>query len=190
MKKKLILFFLLLIAVTSFANAKPRDGFENYLYALNMASKLFSRLTENADVILRRPERNSFKEMAVSFNKKAKVLVINQNNLIAIITTGGFKDKRYPNALRIVQTNIGDLKKILTNHRLLIENLRIQNFAISEVYDNLNFTQYQNDEMIRQAQKYLRNKASKRKVVDNLTQSVVLLNECYVKVAALYSKIK
>ncbi|MES2809553.1 MAG: hypothetical protein V4619_13060, partial [Bacteroidota bacterium] len=109
---------------------------------------------------------------------------------INIITKGGFKDKRYPNALRVVQTNIGDLKKILTDNRQLVDNLQIPNFEPDEVYDNLNISQYQNDEMIRLGEKNKRNKAFKRKVIDNLTQSVVLLNECYSKVAGLYNKIK
>ncbi|MFD2145913.1 hypothetical protein [Mucilaginibacter antarcticus] len=190
MKKTLLLLLLLLISVINFADAKPRDGFGNYLYALNMMSKLFSRLTENSDLITRRPERTSFQNLAIGFNKKVKVLIINQNNLIAIVSKSGFKDKRYPNALRVVQTNVGDLKKILTNNRQLVDNLQLPNFTATDVYDNLNISQYQNDEMIRLAQKNARNKAFKRKVVDNLTQSVVLLNECYSKVAGLYSNIK
>jgi hypothetical protein len=190
MKKTLVLFFLLLISVTYFADARPRDGFGNYLYALNMMSKLFSKLTEHTDQILRRPERNGFKQMAVNFNRKVKVLIVNQNSLIAIISGGGLKDKRYPNAVRVVQANIGALKKILTDNRPLVDKLQLPNFTSAEVYDNFDISQYQNDEMIRLGEKNKRNKAFKRKVIDNLTQSVVLLNECFSKVAGLYSKIK
>jgi hypothetical protein len=190
MKKILLLLALLFIADTNFAHDRPRDSYQNYLYSLNLVSKLFSRLTENADLIVRKPVRLSFATFAVNFNKKVRVLIINQNNLINLITKSGFKDHHFPNSLRVMQTNVGDLKKLLLDNRPLVDNLHIPNFNNADIYDKLNFRIYENDELLMQAPKNRGNKAFKRKVVDNLSQSVVILNECHSKVAALYSKIK
>ncbi|MCC8426686.1 hypothetical protein [Mucilaginibacter sp. UR6-11] len=190
MKKILILLTLLLVTGNNFAAEKHKDAYQNYLYSLNLVSKLFSRLTESADIIAHKPERISFKNLAVNFNKKVGVLIINQNNLITLINRGGFKDHHFPNSLRIMQQNVSDLKKILIDNRPLIDNLRIANLNTAEIYDNFNFRIYENDELLRAAPKNKRSKAFKHKVVDNLTQAVVILNECHSKVAALYSKIK
>ncbi|MDB5158041.1 MAG: hypothetical protein JWR50_2748 [Mucilaginibacter sp.] len=190
MKKTLLLLIFLLIAQTNFAREKRRDEYQSYLYSLNMVSKLFSKLTDNADLITHRPDRVSFKNLAVSFNKKVGILIINQNNLINLINRGGFKDHHFPNSFRIMQTNVTDLKKILLDNRPLVDNLKITGFKAAEIYDNLNFRIYENDELLRQIPQNRRSKAFKHKVVDNLTQAVVLLNECRGKVAALYSKIK
>lgn len=190
MKKILLLLTLLFIAETNFALPKNKDGYEKYLYSLNMMSKLFSRLTDNADLIAHKPDRTSFKNLAVNFNKKVGVLIINQNNLIVLINKGGFGDHHFPNQLRIMQTNVVDLRKILVSNRPLIDNLKIPNFNIAEIYDNIDTHMYENDELIRQIPKNRRSKAFKHKVVDNLTQAVVILNECRGKVAALYSKVK
>ncbi len=190
MKKVLLLIAFLFIADANFARDKPRDAYQNYLYSLNLVSKLFSRLTENGDLISRRPVRVSFATFAVNFNKKVRILIINQNNLINLINKGGFKDRHFPNSLRIMQTNVADLKKILINNRQIVANLNIPNFNSADIYDKLNFGIYENDELLRQIPKNRGSKAFKRKVVDNLTQAVVILNECYGKVAALYSKVK
>jgi hypothetical protein len=190
MKKILILVAFLFIADTSFARDKPRDGYQNYLYSLNLVSKLFSRLTENADLIVRKPARLSMATFAVNFNKKVRILIINQNNLINLISKGGFKDHHFPNSLRVMQSNVVDLNKILLDNRPLVDNLRIPNFNSAEIYDKLNLRIYENDELLRQIPKNRGSKAFKRKVIDNLSQSVVILNECYGKVAALYSKVK
>ncbi|MES2377959.1 MAG: hypothetical protein V4553_15335 [Bacteroidota bacterium] len=189
MKKILLLTAFLFIANTNFALDKPRDGYQNYLYSLNLVSKLFSRLSENADLIAHKPGRLSFANFAVNFNKKVRVLIINQNNLINLINKSGFKDHHFPNSLRVMQTNVVDLKKILLDSRPLIDNLSIPDFNSAGIYDKLNLRMYENDELLRQILKN-RGKAFKRKVVDNLSQSVVILNECHGKVAALYSKIK
>ncbi|MGF7082927.1 hypothetical protein [Mucilaginibacter sp. UYCu711] len=190
MKKVLLFIAFLFIADTNFARDKPRDAYQNYLYSLNLVSKLFSTLTENAQRITHSPDRIKFANFAVMFNKKAKVLIINQNNLINLINKGGFKDHHFPNSLRVMQTNVADLEKILLANRPLVDHLSIPNFNSAEVYDKLNFRIYENDELISQAPKNKGNKAFKRKVLDNLSQSVVILNECHGKVAALYSKIK
>jgi hypothetical protein len=190
MKKILLLVALLFISETNFAVSKDRDAYQSYLYSLNLVSKLFSRLTESADIIAHKPERISFKNLAVSFNKKVGVLLVNQNNLINLINKGGFNDHHFPNSFRIMQQNVVDMKKILVDNRQLIDNLHLPNLNPAEIYDNLNFRIYENDELLRQVAKNKRNKAFKRKVVDNLTQAVVILNECRGKVAALYSKIK
>ena len=89
-----------------------------------------------------------------------------------------------------MQTNVIDLRKILINNRPLIDNLKIPNFNSAEIYNNIDTRMYENDELIRQIPKNRRSKAFKHKVVDNLTQAVVILNECRGKVAALYSKVK
>jgi hypothetical protein len=190
MKKILLLILIVFIAEPNFASPKPKDGYQKYLYSLNLISKLFSKLTENTDAIIRTPGRSGLATLAVNFNKKARVLIINQNSLISIITNGGFKDHRFTNSVRVMQTNVTDLKKILIDNRQLIDNLRLPDFNSAEIYDNLDLATYQNDELIRQATKNSHNKAFKRKVVDNLTQAVVILNECHYKVAALYGKIK
>lgn len=190
MKKVLLLIAFLFIADANFAHDKPRDAYQNYLYSLNLVSKLFSRLTENAEIIAHKPYRQSFATFAVNFNKKVRVLIINQNNLISLINKDGFKDRRFPNSLRIMQTNVGDLKKILTDNRPIVDNLDIPHFNSADIYDKLNFRIYENDELLRQIPKNRGSKAFKHKVVDNLTQAVVILNECYGKVAALYSKVK
>ncbi|MGZ3901894.1 MAG: hypothetical protein ACXVDC_16325 [Bacteroidia bacterium] len=190
MKKILLLISFLFIADTNFARDKPRDAYQNYLYSLNLVSKLFSRLTENAEIIVHKPDRLSFATFAVNFNKKVRVLIINQNNLINLINKSGFKDHHFPNSLRIMQTNVADLKKILVDNRPIVDHLSIPNFNSAEIYDKLNLHMYENDELLRQIPKNRGSKAFKRKVVDNLTQAVVILNECYGKVAALYSKVK
>jgi hypothetical protein len=190
MKKTLLLLLILLITQTNFAKPKPKDEYQKYLYSLNMMSKLFSKLTENTDAILRTPGRSGLAALAVNFNKKARVLIVNQNSLISIITNGGFKDHRFNNAVRVLQTNVTGLNKILADNRTLVDNLHLPDFNSAEIYDNINAGTYQNDELIRQAKKQGRNKAFKRKVIDNLTQAVVILNECHYKVAALYGEVK
>jgi hypothetical protein len=190
MKKILLLLTFLFIADTNFATDKHRDGYQNYLYSLNLVSKLFSRLTEHSDLINSRPGKQSFANFAVTFNKKVGILIINQNNLINLINKGGFKDHHFPNSLRIMQTNVVDMNKILLDNRPLIDNLRIPNFNSAEIYANLDLRFYENDELLRQIQKNRGSKEFKHKVVDNLMQAVVILNECRGKVAALYSKVK
>jgi hypothetical protein len=91
MKKILLLLTLLLITATNFAAPKNRDGYQNYLYSLNLVSKLFSRLTESADIIAHKPDRISFKNLAVNFNKKVGILIVNQNNLINLINKAGLR---------------------------------------------------------------------------------------------------
>jgi hypothetical protein len=88
-----------------------------------------------------------------------------------------------------MQQNVVDMKKILIDNRPLVDNLRISDLNTAEIYDNFNFKVYENDELLRQTAKN-HSKAFKHKVVDNLTQAVVILNECHSKVAALYSKVK
>lgn len=190
MKKILLALIFLFIAETNFARPTHRDEYQSYLYSLNLVSKLFSKLTDNADQIIHRPDRESFKTMAVSFNKKVGILIVNQNNLISLINRGGFKDHHFPNTYRIMQADITGLKKILLDNRPLVNNLRIPAFNAEDIYSNLNFRIYENDELLRQVAQNRRSKAFKRKVIDNLTQAVVLLNECRGKVAALYAKTK
>lgn len=190
MKKTLLLLTFLLIAPTIFARVPNRDAYARYLYSLNMMSKLFSKLYDNADMIARKPDRISMKTFAVNFNKKVGVLIINQNNLINLITHSGFKDHHLPNTYRIVQQNIADMKNIMLSNRPQIDNLRLPGFSSAEIYDVLDFRAYQNDELLRQVAQNKRRKAFRHKVIDNLTQGVILLNECRSKVAALYSKIK
>ncbi|TSJ40616.1 hypothetical protein FO440_12765 [Mucilaginibacter corticis] len=190
MKKILLAFIFLFIVETNFALPKRRDEYQSYLYSLNMVSKLFSKLTDNADLIVHRSDRESFKTMAVSFNKKVGILIVNQNNLISLINRDGFKDHHFPNTYRIMQDDVSGLKKILLDNRPLVNNLRIPAFNAEDIYSNLNFRIYENDELLRQVAQNRRRKAFRHKVIDNLTQAVVLLNECRGKVAALYSKIK
>jgi len=190
MKKILLLFIFLLITQSNFARAANRDAFARYLYSLNMMSKLFSKLYDNADMIAHRPDRISIKTFAVDFNKKIGVLIVNQNNLINLITHGAFKDHHFPNTYRIMQQNVVDMKNILFNNRPFINNLRLPNFNSGEIYDVLDFRIYENDELLRQVAQNKHHKAFRHKVIDNLTQGVILLNECRSKVAALYSKIK
>ncbi|GAA4088065.1 hypothetical protein [Mucilaginibacter panaciglaebae] len=190
MKKTLLLLTFLLIAQTNFARVSNRDAYARYLYSLNMMSKLFSKLYDNADIIARRPDRIGMKTFAVNFNKKVGVLIINQNNLINLINHGGFKDHHFPNTYRIMQQNLVDMKNILLNNRPQIDNLRLPDFNSAEIYNVLDFRIYENDELLRQAAQNIRHKAFRHKVIDNLTQGVILLNECRSKVAALYSKIK
>jgi hypothetical protein len=189
MKNLILSVVFLLITEATFAREKHRDDYANYLYSLNLISKLFSRITENAALISHSPNRANFKDLAVTFNKKVVTLIVNKNNLISILSKKGFKDHRFPNSLRIIQQNVADLKKILMNDRPIIDQLKIPNFNTSEVYDHLNFRSYENDEMLRQV-KNDHSKAFKRKIIDNLTQAVVILNECKGKVAALYAEAK
>ncbi|MDB4925432.1 hypothetical protein [Mucilaginibacter sp.] len=190
MKKILLLIALLFITETNYAQKKHRDEYQSYLYSLNLISKLFSRVLDNVEIIAHRPDRVSFKNLAVDFNKKVNVLLINQNGLINLINKGGFNDHHFNNSLRIMEKNITDLKKILINNRGLIDNLKIKDFNTAEVYDHLDMRLYENDELLREIHKNRSSKAFKHKVVDNLTQAVVVLNECHSKVAALYSKVK
>ena len=190
MKKILLLLTFLLITQINFARPANRDAYARYLYSLNMMSKLFSKLYDNADMIAHRADRISIKTFAVNFNKKVGVLIINQNNLINLITHAGFSDKRFPNAYRIMQQNVVDMKNIVLNNRPFIDNLRLPNFNSDEIYDVLDFRIYENDELLRQLAQNKRHKAFKHKLIDNLTQGVILVNECRSKVAALYSKIK
>ncbi|MES2427220.1 MAG: hypothetical protein V4560_09610 [Bacteroidota bacterium] len=189
MKNILLFVAFLLITETTFARDKPRDGLGKYLYSLNLVSKLFSKITENAGLITHSPNRSKFKDMAVAFNKKVVILIVNKNNLIGILSKKGFNDHRFPNSVRIIQQNVTDLKKILMDNRPIIDVLRIPNFATVEIYDKLNFRSYENDELLRQIKK-THSKAFKRKIIDNLTQSIVILNECKGKVAALYAEAK
>ncbi len=174
---------------TNYAEKKRPDEFVQYITALSGMSNLFSRLLDDIDTIVRRPDRVSFKELAVNFNRKLKVLMINQNHLISIINKGGFSDKAFPNSLRIMEKNVADLKKILTDNRGLIDQLKISNFNSSDIYDHLDTRLYENDVLLTKI-KTRHNKVFKQKVADNLMQAVVILNECYGKVSALYSKLK
>jgi hypothetical protein len=189
MKNILLFVAFLLITETTFARDKPRDGLGKYLYSLNLVSKLFSKITENGALISHSSNKAKFKEMAVAFNKKVVILIVNKNNLIGILSKKGFNDHRFPNSVRIIQQNVTDLKKILIDNRPIIDNLKIPNFSTTEVYDNLNFHSYENDELLRQVKKD-HSKAFKRKIIDNLTQAIVILNECKGKVAALYNEAK
>ena len=189
MKNLALLVAFLLIAETTFAREKPRDGYQNYLYSLNLLSKLFSKITENGALISHSPNKTKFKDMAVAFNKKVVIMIVNKNSLISILSKKGFGDHRFPNSVRIIQQNITDLKNILMDNRPIIDALKIPNFTTAEIYDKLNFRSYENDELIRQAKKN-HSKAFKRKIIDNLTQSIVILNECKGKVAALYADAK
>lgn len=186
MKKLLLLFTFLIIAQTNFASTP----YTRYLHSWNLISKLCSQLTDNADMIAHRPDRIAMKTFAVNFNKKVGILIVNQNNLIGLITHSGFKDHRFPNTYRIMQQNVVDLKNILLSNRQQIDNLKMPNFNSTEIYNALDFKAYENDELLRQAAKNKRSKAFKHNVIDNLTQGVILLNECRSKVAAFYSKIK
>jgi hypothetical protein len=190
MKKILLLLTFILIAQTNFARVTASTPYSRYLHSWNLISKLCSELTDNAEMIARRPDRVAVKGFAVNFNKKVGVLIVNQNNLINLITHQGFKDHHFPNTYRIMQQNLTDLEKILLNNRPFIDNLKLPNFNSAEVYNAIDFKAYENDELLRQAEHNKRNKAFKRQVIDNLTQGVILLNECRSKVAALYSKIK
>lgn len=181
---------LLFVATTGFAQRSHNSEYENYLHALNSMSSLFSTLINNVETIARKPDRVSFKNLAVDFNRKVNVLLINQNNLIALINKGGFNDRRFNNSLRIVEKNVAGLKKILTDNRSLVDPLNLPNFKSADVYDHLDTRLYENDELLRQIKKNRGSKAFKHKVVDNLTQAVIILNECHSKVAALYSKLK
>lgn len=186
MKKVLLLLTFLFIAQTNFASTP----YTRYLHSWNLISKLCSALTDNADMIAHRPDRMAMKAFAVTFNKKVGILIVNQNNLINLITHGGFTDHHFPNTYRIMQQNIAELKGILINNRAQIDNLKLPNFNSAEIYNAIDFKAYENDELLRQAAKNKRSKSFKHNVIDNLTQGVILLNECRSKVAAFYSKIK
>ncbi|MFD2871137.1 hypothetical protein ACFS5N_01580 [Mucilaginibacter ximonensis] len=186
MKKILLLLTFVLITQTNFASTP----YSRYLHSWNLVSKLCSELTDNADAIAHRPDRIAIKAFAVNFNRKVGILIVNQNNLINLITHGGFKDHHFPNTYRIMQQNLADIKKILLDNRPFFDNLKINSINTVEVYSPLDFKAYENDELLRQATQNRRNKAFKHNVIDNLTQGVILLNECRSKVAALYSKIK
>jgi nitrous oxide reductase len=185
MKNIFLFVAFLLITQTTFA----RDSYQNYLYSLNLVSKLFSKITENPGLIAHSPDRAKFRDMAVIFNKKVVTLIVNKNSLINILSKKGFSDHRFPNSVRIIQQNVTDLNKILMDNRPIIDALRIPNFTTAEIYDKLNFRSYENDELLRQIKK-THSKAFKRKIIDNLTQSIVILNECKGKVAALYAEAK
>jgi len=189
MKKVLLAIALLFFTETNYADKKRPDEFTHYLTALNTMSGLFSRLLDDMDTIIRRPDRVSFKDLAVNFNRKLTVLMINENHFITIINRGGFSDKAFPNSLRIMEKNVADLKKILTDNRGLFDQLKMSNFNSSDVYDHLDTRLYENDLLLSEI-KTRHNKAFKQKVVDNLMQAVVILNECHSKVSALYSKLK
>jgi hypothetical protein len=191
MKKIFLLIALLFVAEANFARHKSADKYTNYLMALNSMSGLFSRLIDNVENIAHRPDRVSFKNLAVDFNKKVSVLIINNNHLIASLSKGGFSAKAFNNPYRIIEQNVVELKKILVNNRALIDNLKIENFNSNEIYNHLNIQLFEDDILIKEMPKGGRaQKAFKRKLADNLTQSVVLLNECHSKVSALYSKLK
>jgi len=115
--------------------------------------------------------------------------MINQNHLITVINKGGFSDKAFPNSLRIMEKNVADLKKMLIDNRGLIDQLKMSNFNSSDIYNHLDTRLYENDALLT-AIKTRHNKAFKQKVLDNLMQAVVILNECHGKVSALYSKLK
>lgn len=189
MKKIFILIALLICAETNYA-AKKQDGYSNYLTALNFMSTLFSRLLDNVDMITHRPNRVSFKTFAVNFNKKVNILLINENHFITILNNRKSSDLAFNNSLRIIQQNIVDIKKILAGNRGLIESLKANNVNTANIYGHLNTQLYENDELIREIHKARNKRAFKRKLADNLTASVVILNECHSKVAALYAKIK
>jgi hypothetical protein len=189
MRKILLVIAFLFFTGTNYADKKRPDEFTHYLTALNAMSGLFSRLLDNMEYIIHLPDRVSLRDLSVNFNRKLKVLMINQNHLITVINRGGFSDKAFPTSLRIMEKNVADLKKILTDNRGLINQLKISNFNSSDVYDNLDTRLYENDELLTEI-KTRHNKAFKQKVVDNLMQAVVILNECNGKVGALYSKLK
>jgi hypothetical protein len=186
MKKILLLLTFLLITQTNFAGTP----YSRYLRSWNLISRLCSELTENANIITHSPNHIAITNFAVNFNKKVGVLIINQNNLINLITHRGFKDNHFLNTYRIMQQNLADLKKILMDNRPLIDNLKLPNFNSAEIYNAIDFKAYENDELIRATAHNKGNKAFKHNVINNLTQGVILLNECRSKVAALYSKIK
>ena len=190
MKKTVLLLTFILLAQTNFARITASTPYSRYLRSWNLISRLCSELTENTNIINNSPNHVAIASFAVSFNKKVGVLIINQNNLINLITHKGFKDNHFPNTYRIMQQNIADFKKILMDNRQLIENLKMPNFDSAEIYNSVDFKAYENDELIREAAHNKRNKAFKHRVIDNMTQGVILLNECRSKVAALYSKIK
>jgi len=189
MRKVLLVIALLFFTETNYADKKRPDEFTHYLTALNAMSGLFSKLLDDMDSIIRRPDRVSFKDLAVNFNRKLKVLMINENHLITVINRGGFSDKAFLNSLRIMEKNVADLKKILVDNRGLIDQLKISNFSSGDVYDHLDTRLYENDVLLSEIKTH-HNKAFKKKVLDNLTQAVVILNECHGKVSALYSKLK
>lgn len=186
MKKILLLLIFLLIAQINFASTP----YSRYLRSWNLISKLCSELTENTNIITHSTSRTRIANFAVNFNKKVGVLIVNQNNLISLITHRGFKDHHFPNTYRIMQQNLSDLKKILMDNRPLIDNLKLTDFNNADIYNSIDFKAYENDELIRAAAHNKNNKAFKHNVINNLTQGVILLNECRSKVAALYSKIK
>jgi|GEM_PF-1743801 len=190
MKKILLLFIFLFVAKTNFARTLASTPYSRYLHSWNLISKLCSALTDNAGLIAHRPNRIAMKTFAVNFNKKVGILIINQNNLINLITHSGFKDHHFPNTYRIMQQNVVDLKNILLSNRAQIDNLKLPDFNSAEIYNALDFKAYENDELLREAAKNKRNRTFKHRVIDNLTQGVILLNECRSKVAAFYSKIK
>ncbi|MDB5118490.1 MAG: hypothetical protein JWQ79_3982 [Mucilaginibacter sp.] len=191
MKKILLLIALLFLTEANYARNKPADKYQNYLVALNSMSDLFSRLIDNIESIERQPDRESFKSLAVNFNRKVSVLIINNNHFISSLDKSGFSDKAFNNSYRIIEKSVADLKKMLLDNRALVDNLKIKNFNTADIYDHLNIQLFQNDQLIKEMPKSNRaKKAFKRKLADNLTQSVVLLNECHSKVAAFYSKLK
>jgi hypothetical protein len=191
MKKILLLIALLFLTEANYAHNKPADKYQNYLVALNSMSDLFSRLIDNIESIERQPDRESFKSLAVNFNRKVSVLIINNNHFISSLGKSGFSDKAFNNSYRIIEKSVADLKKMLVDNRALVDNLKIKNFNTADIYDHLNIQLFQNDELIKEMPKSNKaKKVFKRKLADNLTQSVVLLNECHSKVAAFYSKLK
>ena len=191
MKKILLLIALICITNINYARNKPADKYQNYLTALDAMSGLFSRLIDNIDAITHRPDRESFKTLAVNFNRKVSVLIINNNRFITSLGKHDFSDKAFNNSYRDIEKSITGLKKMLVDNRPLVDNLKIPNFNSNDIYGRLNIRLFEDDILIKEMPKSARaKKAFKRKLADNLTQSVVLLNECHSKVAAFYSKLK
>jgi hypothetical protein len=190
-KRTALLITLLFFTITNQAANRPQDKFGGYLSTLGAVSGLFSKLLDNVAIIAARPDRISFKNLAVDFNRKVNAMIINENHFITLINNKNTTDAAFNNSYRILEENAGSIKKLLVTNRPLVDQLNIKDFNTANVYGRLDMRLYENDELVKQMPKKHRQKtAFKSKITDNSTQTIIILNEIHSKVSALYSKLK
>src|ERR1700744_3529874 len=125
-KRTALFITLLFFSLTNQAVNRPQDKFSGSLSTLGAVSGLFSKLLDNVGTIAARPDRVSFKNLAVDFNRKVNAMIINENHFITLINNKNTSDAAFNNSYRILENNVSSIKKLLVNNRALVDQLNIK----------------------------------------------------------------